>query len=78
MGKVKKVDDVKEAENLPISDEQDIVDISTETEDEEVQEELVIEDEATTDEEPEVQTTFTDFAAEEMIDEEGSVENVSN
>lgn len=29
------------------------------------------------DEEPEVQTTFTDFAIEEMIDEEGSVENVS-
>ena len=70
MGKAKKVDDVKE-----------------EIKNEEVQGELVIEDENitdekteenTVDEEPEVQTTFTDVAAEEMIDEEGSVENVSN
>ena len=28
--------------------------------------------------EEDVQNTFTDFTAEEMIDEEGSVENVSN
>lgn len=27
--------------------------------------------------EPEVQTTFTDFSVEEMVDEEGCVENVS-
>lgn len=44
---------------------------------EEMQEELVTEEEPVV-EETEIQTTFTDFAAEEMIDEEGSVENVSN
>lgn len=43
-----------------------------------MEENVITNEEVVIMEEPEIQTTFNETSAEDLIDEEGSVENVSN